>query len=148
MQFDPENEINILCAQGMQLEGEGKPEEAKKTFQQAWDKAQTPLEKLTAAHYLARHQDSVADKLIWDGIALDWAKTVDNEQSKALYPSLYLNIAKCQEDMTDFAKAHENYLLALSFTSFLPYDGYGNMIRAGINKGIERVLSVKKVHSA
>jgi hypothetical protein len=43
MQFDPNNNIVKLCAQGMTLEGEGKKTEALKLFQQAWTKQQTTL---------------------------------------------------------------------------------------------------------
>jgi tetratricopeptide (TPR) repeat protein len=143
MQFDPENHVNKLCAQGMQAEGEGKPEEASKLFQQAWNEAANDREKFTAAHYVARHQKSVADKLKWDQAALDRALKIDEEDIKGAYPSLYLNIAKCYEDLKDFDKANENYLLALNFTTFLLDDGYGNMIRGGINNGIERVQNVK-----
>jgi tetratricopeptide (TPR) repeat protein len=140
MQFDPENDINKLCAQGMQMEGEGRPEEALKLFQLAWDEATTTVEKVIAAHYLARQQDSIAGKLQWDETALNLALTIADDEVRALYPSLYLNVAKCYEDMKDPARAQEHYRLALKFTSFLPHDGYGNMIRAGINKGIERTL--------
>jgi len=139
MQFDPENHVNKLCAQGMQSEGEGKPEEASKLFQQAWNEAANDREKFTAAHYVARHQTSVADKLKWDQAALNLALKIDEEDIKGAYPSLYLNIAKCYEDLNEFAKAHENYLSALNFTTFLLDNGYGNMIRAGIGNGIERV---------
>jgi hypothetical protein len=60
MQFDPENPIVKLCAHGMQLEGEGKPGEASATFNQAWGQAINDFEKFTAAHYVARNQDSAA----------------------------------------------------------------------------------------
>ena len=143
MQFDPENNVNKLCAQGMQAEGEAKPEEAYKLFLQAWNEAANDREKFTAAHYVARHQKSVADKLKWDQAALDLALKIDEEDIKGAYPSLYLNIAKCYEDLKDFDKAHENYILALNFTTFLLDDGYGNMIKGGINNGIERVQNVK-----
>ncbi|MFD2873714.1 hypothetical protein ACFS5N_14605 [Mucilaginibacter ximonensis] len=139
MQFDPENNINKLCALGMQFEGEGKPEEADRVFQQAWNEAANAIEKFTAAHYIARHQTSVADKLKWDEIALNFALSVDGNEIKSVYPSLYLNIAKCHEDMGDIGKAIENYQLALNFTSFLPNDGYGKMIKAGVDNGIARV---------
>jgi tetratricopeptide (TPR) repeat protein len=139
MYFDPENNINKLCAQGMLLEGEAKPEEAAALFRQAWDEATNATEKFTAAHYIARHQDNVADKLKWDETALDLALQVENEEIKHVYPSLYLNVAKCHEDLNDLVKALENYQSALHFAQFLPDDGYSNMIRAGINKGIERV---------
>lgn len=141
MQFDPENPINKLCGQGMLLEGEGKPDEAAALFQQAWNEATNATEKFTAAHYIARHQDSIESKLKWDETALSLALSIEGEEIKAVYPSLYLNIAKCHEDLKDFDKALENYQLALSFTPALPNDGYGNMIRAGIDNGITRVQS-------
>jgi tetratricopeptide (TPR) repeat protein len=139
MLFDPENNINKLCALGMQLEGEGKAEEAAGLFEQAWQEATNTTEKFTAAHYIARHQSSTADKLKWDETALNLALTINGDEIKTVYPSLYLNIAKCYEDMGNLNKALKNYQLALTFTLFLPNNGYGNMIRAGINMGIERV---------
>jgi tetratricopeptide (TPR) repeat protein len=142
MQFDPENHINKLCAEGMLLEGEGKPQEALVVFEQAWQNATNDLEKLTAAHYVARRQKTIADKLTWDEIALNLALKISTDDIKAIYPSLYLNVAKCYEDLQDFAKAKDNYLLALNFTTFLPNDGYGDMIRAGINNGINRVKTI------
>jgi tetratricopeptide (TPR) repeat protein len=139
MQFDPENNVNKLCANGMMLEGEGKPEEAAKLFEQAWEEATNPTEKFTAAHYIARQQENVAGKLKWDEIALELALSIPGDEIKAVYPSLYLNVGKCHEDLGDFAKAMENYQSGLTFTGFLPNDGFGNMLRAGINNGIERV---------
>jgi tetratricopeptide (TPR) repeat protein len=139
MLFDPENPIIKLCAQGMQLEGEAKRDEASAVFHQAWEQATNDFEKFTAAHYIARHQETVADKLKWDETALQLALDLNDEGIKGALPSLYLNIAKCYEDLNDLTKAKENYQLALANTNFLHEDGYGNMIRAGINAGIERV---------
>jgi len=143
MHFDPENHVNKLCAQGMLSEGEGKPGAASKLFLQAWNEAANDREKFTAAHYVARHQKSVADKLKWDEAALNLALKIGDDDIKGAYPSLYLNIAKCYEDLKDFDKAHENYILALNFTTALLNDGYGNMINGCINNGIERVKNVK-----
>jgi len=123
----------------MELEGEGKKEEALKTFQQAWDEATNDFEKFTSAHYVARHQDNIADKLRWDKTALNLALKINDENMKGTYPSLYLNIGKCYEDLSDFESAKENYDLALSFTAFLVDDGYGKMIISGIKNGIERL---------
>ncbi|HVV55170.1 MAG TPA: hypothetical protein VHC47_07595 [Mucilaginibacter sp.] len=139
MEFDPGNPVIRLCADGMMLEGEGKQEEAAKLFNRAWEQAADDFEKFTAAHYVARHQDSVAGKLQWDETALGHAQKVDDENMKATYPSLYLNIAKGYEDLGDSANALKNYELAKEFSAFLADDGYGNMIRAGIGNGINRV---------
>ncbi|MFI5160558.1 MAG: hypothetical protein ACHQHN_04735 [Sphingobacteriales bacterium] len=139
MQFDHNNPVIKLCADGMQLEGEGKSAEAAAAFQQAWELAATDIEKFTSAHYMARHQNSVADKLKWDQTALQFALNINDEPIKETLPSLYLNIAKCYEDLNDFPNAKENYQNALSYTAFLGDDGYGSMIRAGIENGIGRV---------
>ncbi|WP_231570060.1 rRNA adenine methyltransferase [Sporocytophaga myxococcoides] len=139
MLFDPNNHVIKLCAQGMNLEGEGKREEALKLFQMAWDDAINNLEKFTSAHYIARHQRNISEKLKWDEIALVLALKVNDENVKGLYPSLYLNIGKCHEDLNDIDNAKKNYELAHSFIHFLPDDGYGKMIKDGIMNGIARV---------
>lgn len=139
MQFDPNNKIVQLCAQGMEMEGKGEPENAGKLFIQAWNEATNDFEKFTAAHYVARHQKSIADKLKWDEMALNLALKINDENVKGALPSLYLNIAKCHEDLNDLQNAGINYNLALSYSNLLPDDGYGNMIKGGIINGIERV---------
>ncbi|MBS1521768.1 MAG: rRNA adenine methyltransferase [Bacteroidetes bacterium] len=139
MLFDQQNPINQLCARGMQLEGEAKPEDAAKLFMQAWNEATNTAEKFIAAHYVARHQNTVADKLQWDETALNLALELDDPEVKGAFPSLYLNVAKCYEDLKDFDKAIENYQLALEHAQSLPEDGYSNMIRSGIKSGLERV---------
>ena len=139
MEFDTNNNVVKLCAQGMSFEGEGKKEEAFKMFKQAWNEATSDFEKFTAAHYVARHQKSVIDKLKWDETALSFALKINDEKMKGTYPSLYLNIGKCYEDLNDFDNARKNYEIANSFTSFLSDDGYSKMIKGGIINGIERV---------
>ena len=139
MLFDHENHIINLCTQGMEMEGAGKPEEAREIFEQAWNESKDDFEKFTSAHYVARHQQSVADKLKWDETALYHAMKIDAPQIKDTYPSLYLNIAKCYEDLGDRENARKNYELAFSFTHLLADDGYGNMIRGGIQNGLARI---------
>jgi rifampin ADP-ribosylating transferase len=137
--YDPNSKIVKLCAEGMELEGQGRKDEALKHFEQAWKEASNDFEKFTAAHYVARHQESVADKLEWDETALQLALKINDETVMGAYPSLYLNIAKGNEDLNDFNNAKMNYELALSFTLHLSDDGYGNLIKGGILNGIERI---------
>lgn len=139
MEFDPNNNVVELCAQGMDMEGKGKSENAKRLFLQAWNEATNDFERFTAAHYVARHQKNVSNKLKWDETALKFALKVNDDNVKGALPSLYLNIAKCYEDLKDLDNARKNYQLALPFTNLLPDSGYGNMIKGGIMKGIERV---------
>lgn len=141
MQFDPNNKINQLCAKGMEMEAK-QPDEAKTLFLQAWNEAANDFEKFTAAHYVARHQTSTNDKLKWDKTALEFALKIDDGNMKGNYPSLYLNIAKCYEDMKDFDNAKLNYEAALTYESNLSNDGYGKMIKSGIRNGIERIAKL------
>jgi len=139
MLFDPNNKIVQLCSHGIILEREGKAAEANQMFLNAWNEAVTDSEKFTAAHYLARKQNSVEDKLKWDLTALEFALKVKGEEMKGAYPSLYLNIGKCYEDLKDIENAKSNFLLAESYAGYLQEDGYGNMIRNGIKSALERV---------
>jgi rifampin ADP-ribosylating transferase len=115
MEFNPNNNIIKLCVQGMHLEEEGKAEEASKLFLQAWNEATDDFEKFTAAHYVARHQKTASDKLKWLETGLQFALKINNETVRSAFPSLYLNIAKCYEDLNDRDNARKNYELAVSF---------------------------------
>jgi rifampin ADP-ribosylating transferase len=141
MQFDPANPVINCCTRGIYLEGEGKTGDAMALYQQAWELATNDFEKSTTAHYLARHQKSPADKLRWNRIALDLALNIKDKNVLTMYPSLYLNIAKCYEDMNEHEAAESHYRLALSCSEHLPDDGYGNMIRAGIENGLNRLTN-------
>jgi len=137
--FDPNNKIVKLCAEGMAAEGQGEMAKAKNLFIQAWDEARSDFEKFTAAHFVARHQETVSDKLKWDQTALEMALKVKDENIKGSFASLYLNIGKCYEDLNDIDLASKNYRLAGSYLDFLQEDGYGRMIKSGVLAGLERV---------
>ena len=137
MHFDPNNPIVQLCAQGMYLEGQ--PEKARRVFEQAWEEASNDFEKCIAAHYLARQQNSVAEKLRWDETALIVAHKVPGETVQDFFPSLYLNVGKDHEDLGNEDQAKANYLLAEAFSTYLSDDGYGSLIKLGIKNGLARV---------
>jgi rifampin ADP-ribosylating transferase len=84
-------------------------------FLQAWSEATNDFEKFISAHYVARHQKNVSDKLKWLETALQFAFKINNDSVKSAFPSLYSNIAKCYEDLNDSDKAKMNYELATSF---------------------------------
>jgi rifampin ADP-ribosylating transferase len=123
MEFDPRNNVVKLCVQGMEMEGKGKPEEASRLFLQAWNEATTDFEKFTAAHFVARHQQNISDKLKWLETALASALKINNESVTGAFPSLYLNVAKCYEDLGDPDNAKKNYDLAISFRDKLSDSG-------------------------
>ena len=115
MEFNPNNNIVKLCLQGMDLEEKGKPEEASGIFLQAWNEATNDFEKFIAAHYVARHQKNVSDKLKWLETALQLTLKINNDSVKGAFASLYVSIAKCYEDLNDLDNAKKNYELANSF---------------------------------
>jgi rifampin ADP-ribosylating transferase len=114
MEFNPNNPVIKLCVQGIVMEEKGKPEEAGRLFLQAWNEAANDFEKFTAAHFVARHQNKVGDKLKWLKTALQYAFKTDDQSAKGAFPSLYSNIARCYEDMNDPGNAEKNYELAKS----------------------------------
>jgi rifampin ADP-ribosylating transferase len=115
MEFNPNNNVVKLCLQGMYMEDKGKPEEAKELFLQAWNEATYDFEKFISAHYVARHQKNVPDKLKWLETALQFALKINDDSVKSAFPSLYSNIAECYEDLSDTGKAKKNCELAASF---------------------------------
>src|SRR3954467_13078737 len=112
MQFDPNNNVIKLCVQGMDMEDKGKPGEATKIFLQAWNEATNDFEKFTTAYYVARHQNHVPDRLNWYQTALQLALKINDDAVSGAYALLYLNIAKCYEDLGDADNAKKNHELA------------------------------------
>ena len=115
MEFNPNNNVIKLCMEGMGLEEKGKPGEASKLFLQAWNEATNDFEKFIAAYYVARHQKNTSDKLKWLETSLQFALKINDVTVKAAFPSLYSNIAKCYEDLSDVDNAKRNHELANSF---------------------------------
>jgi len=138
MQFDPENKVIKLCAEGMQAEAVGNVDFAHSLFQQAWEIAENDFEAFTAAHYLARNQKDPNDVLSWNLEALTRAVRINDESVQAYFPSLYLNIGKSYEGLNNLKAAENYYQQAAETSDFLPPGPYGDMIRTGIANGLNR----------
>ncbi len=115
MEFNPDNHVVKHCLQGMAMEEQGKPEEASKLFLQAWNEASYDFEKFIAAHYVARHQKVLSDKLTWLETMLQFGLKIDDDTVRSAFPSLYTNIAQCYEALNDPDRAAKHYQLATSF---------------------------------
>jgi len=98
----------------MGLEENGKIEDAIMMFQKAWNEATNDYERFIAAYHLARQQKSIKDKLKWMKTSLQCALNINDENVKSAYPTLYLNIAKCYEELGDSENAQRNYDLSNS----------------------------------
>ncbi len=115
MEFSPFNNVVKLCLQGMEAEEKAEPKEAIKLFMEGWNQAQNDFEKFLTAHYIARQQSDVADKLKWLETTLEFALKTNDEAVQSAFPSLYSNIAQCYQSLGNADKAKENYDLSSSF---------------------------------
>jgi rifampin ADP-ribosylating transferase len=157
MEFSPFNNVVKLCVQGMDMEEKEKPEEASRLFLQAWNEATNDFEKFLAAHYVARQQKTVSDKLHWLETALQFALNVNDNTVKSAFPSLYLNIAKCYDDLNDPINAKEYSDLAISF-KYNPSDEgpfyhgtkadlqVGDLLTAGGNSNYKSELKMNHIY--
>ena len=115
MEFNPNNHVIRLCMEAMGMEEKGRPTEASELFLQAWNETTNDFEKFIAAYYVARHQENPSDKLKWLETTLQFALKINDDIVKSAFPSLYLNIAKCHEELGDPDNAKKNYELSNSF---------------------------------
>lgn len=157
MEFSPNNDVVKLCLQGMAMEDEGKFEDARKIFLQAWNEATDDFEKFTAAFYVARHQNDTADKLRWLKTVLEFGLKINDDSVKSAFPSLYQNIAKCYEDLGDSDNAEKNYELANSFKNKPSDKGpfyhgtradlqVGDLLTAGNNSNYRAELTMNHIY--
>ncbi len=96
----------------MGLEDSGNLEEASTMFLKAWNEATDDFEKFIAAYHLARQQNSITDKLKWMKTSLQCALNTNDDIVKSAYSTLYVNIAKCYEELHDPDNAKRNYELS------------------------------------
>lgn len=140
--MDENNPVVKLCAEGMQAEGEGRPEVARELYERAWAMSKDGFEASAAAHYLARRQPSAEEAFRWNKEALeraDAAVAAADERVEGFYPSLYLNMGKSHEDLGDLGGARRCYETAAKKAEDLPDDGYGTLVRRGIKGGLSRI---------
>jgi tetratricopeptide (TPR) repeat protein len=143
MDIDPSNRIVQLCAEGMSAEFQGKFAESEALFNQAWESASNDFEAFIAAHYMARRQLSLEEKLKWNLESYHLANKIDGDGMKKFFPSLCLNVGKSYEDIGQIQEATHYYQLAADYSDKLSDNTYGNMIKSGITEGLKRVGASK-----
>ena len=137
--MDPNNPVVKLCAQGIDVEMKGRRDEAQSLFLQAWELRQDDVDACIAAHYLARHQESLAETLRWNELALTHGIRASADSVRSFYPSLYLNLGKSYEDLGDLSRARGLYDQGEQCLDDVPSGGYGEVVRQGLHNALQRV---------
>lgn len=101
-----------LCMAGNRAELEGRIDDARSLFSQAWEAAANEYDACVAAHYMARHQADPHEALRWNTIALAQAGAVTDESVASFYPSLYVNLGHSYEQLGQMERASHFYALA------------------------------------
>jgi hypothetical protein len=127
----------------VELSQTGERASAREALAEVWEQVDAPLHRCAVAHALADVQDDPHDELAWDLRALDAAGAVTDADvvaagmpgtAAALLPSLHLNVADAHSRVGDLHAARRHVELGLAAASALGDDGYGRMIRAGLDR--------------
>jgi hypothetical protein len=142
----------IRIGQAVQLSHQDGREAARRLFAEIWNEIGgeqgDPLHRCTLAHAMADVQDDVREKLVWDQRALAAADLLtDQRMAQAgvslpvagLYPSLHLNLSECYRKLGDLDRAREHLQHAHATIGALGDDGYGQLIRDGLERVAEQL---------
>ncbi|HEV7172292.1 hypothetical protein [Pedococcus sp.] len=99
------------------------------------------------AHYLADQQSSLAEEVAWDEVALsEYAHVVDEDlasvgitSAATLAPSLHLNLGDGYLRQGRVGEAKAQLAAGMQAGSSLPIDGYGALVRSGLERLQKRV---------
>lgn len=137
MTIDSENSVVALCAAGMAIEGDAFA--ARRLFEQAWEARRDDYEASIAAHFLARHQATVEDRLAWNLRASHHAEVVADDRARELKASLYLNLADAYLAAGDRTEARAAIVRAAVSLDDLPVGGYRDFVKRGIDGVLRRL---------
>jgi hypothetical protein len=141
----------VRIGQAVMLHRAGDREEARNRFARLW--AETTgdgdlFHRCTIAHYMADTQDDPGAELEWDRRALAAAEALTGDALtgdeaawgehtvavRALYPSLYLNLAADHRKLGETAAARRELRRARGVLGELADDAYGAGIRAAVRR--------------
>lgn len=123
----------------------------------SWNEASDDFERFIAAYHLARQQKSITDKLKWMEASLQCALNINDENVKSAYPTLYVKIAQCYEELCDSDNAKRNYELSKLYQGAPTDEGpfyhgtkadlqVGDLLTAGGNSNYEPNLKMNHIY--
>jgi hypothetical protein len=140
-------DVMARIAAAVELGHGGAVEEARRQLAALWEEPAVqadPFHRCALAHHAADLEPEVADELRWDVRALVAADEVTPVRDTpidvaAFYPSLHLNLGDAYRRAEDLPAAREHLARARACVEVLPDDGYGRLIRGGIDRLAERL---------
>jgi hypothetical protein len=139
--------VMVRIAEAIAVAQRGERAAARALFARTWEEfggeRGDALHRCALAHAMADVQDDVREELRWDERALAAADALTDERAveggvpggvAGFYPSLHLNLAECHRRLGDQDRAREHLGLGRAAIGALPDDGYGRMIRGGLDR--------------
>lgn len=137
---------------GMALSHGGERAAAHGVFSAVWEdiggEAGEPFHRCALAHAMDDVQDDPPDELMWDLRAIEAADLITDRRATeagmtttvaGLYPSLHLNLGECYRKLGQLDLAREHLRRGLASTTALTDDGYGRLVRSGLDRLSDRL---------
>lgn len=136
--------IMARIGHGIELSQQGKRDDAKRVFTRVWEdigEAGDPFHRCALAHSMADVQDGPTEELVWDLRALKAADLVTDARAEqggvcglaGFFPSLHLNLGEVYRKLGNLQAARQHLELGQAAAGALGADGYGAMIRRGLD---------------
>lgn len=151
---DPDATMTRI-GQAIELSHRGDREAARHLFAEIWadiGESGDALYRCGLAHAMADVQDDPHEELTWDLRALAAADLITVERGaqagltspvSGFYPSLHLNLGECCRKLGDLDRTREHLQRGQAAVSALGSDGYGLMIKGGLDRLAERLARVR-----
>lgn len=153
MSVGQDDPVMARIGEAVQLGHAGDAAAARLRFAEIWadlGPGGDPLHRCALAHYAADVQEDPGEELCWDRRALAAADEVGDDRARALhpsldvaafYPSLHLNLADVLRRLGEAGQAGDHLERARAALDALPEDGYGRMIRDGVERCAARLMA-------
>lgn len=143
--------IMVRIGQGITLGQQGERAAARRLFDELWSELGPDgdaLHRCALAHSMADVRDDVHEELAWDLRALEAADSITDERAReagmagpvaGFYPSVHLNLGEAYRRIGDTDKARDHLDRGRAAVGFLGDDGYGQMVKAGLDRLASRL---------